>query len=74
MFTHITRARILTVWLTGLTVFACLVIALGLPVRTDLALLLFGCGVVPPSIILALWPGGTPATAVAALGRVQRRP
>ncbi|MGE4053182.1 MAG: hypothetical protein AB7F99_00170 [Vicinamibacterales bacterium] len=73
MFIHITRARILTVWLSGLTVLACVVIALGLPVRMDLALLLFGCGVVPPSIILALWPGGALETASVELRRVEPR-
>lgn len=68
MSIHITRARVLTVWLSGLTVLACLVIGLGVPVRMDLALLVFGCGVVPPSIILALWPGGALETAAVVSG------
>ncbi len=59
----ITRARVIQMWFSALIVIAAFWFAFGTAIGAGTAALLVGLSVVPPAILLILWPGVQPLTA-----------
>ena len=59
----ITRARVIQVWFSVLGLAAAFWFAFGTALGVGTVALLVGLSVVPPAILLILWPGAQPLTA-----------
>ncbi len=62
MVKGITRNRLVGLWFAAVAVIITTVVMTGVHVGVATTALLFGISLVPPGIILALWPAGPPAT------------
>lgn len=58
-----TRARVIQMWFGAVIVVAAFWFAFGTAIGAGSAALLIGLSVVPPAILLMLWPGVQPLTA-----------
>ena len=58
-----TRSRLIQVWFATLAVVVVAALALGVTVTFGTAAILLGLSLVPPAIVLVLWPGVQPSTA-----------
>src|SRR5579872_2726897 len=63
MLKEMTRSRVIQSWFVALTLVAVASIALGASVTLSTGAILLALSVVPPTIVLMLWPGPQPATA-----------
>ena len=63
MSTEITRANVVVVWFVFLLLIVAMVAMFGVRITTGTALLLSALSLVPPGIMLMLWPGPQPRTA-----------
>lgn len=59
----ITRARVIGMWFSVLALVAAFWFAFGTSLGAGTVALLVGLSVVPPAILLILWPGVQPLTA-----------
>jgi hypothetical protein len=58
----ITRARLVLLWFAGVTAFVLLAMAMGAGVTASTAVFLLAVSLIPPAIVLMLWPGRQPPT------------
>ena len=57
MLTDMTRSRLLQIWFTAVALVVVAGLALGASVRVGTGLILLALCLVPPAIVLKLWPG-----------------
>ena len=58
-----TRSKWIQLWFATISLVVVAAVALGLTVTIGTALILIGLSLVPPAILLVLWPGVQAATA-----------
>jgi hypothetical protein len=63
MLKDMTRTRLIQVWFVAVALFVVAGLAIGASVTVGTGVLLVAVGLVPPGIILMLWPGDTPTVA-----------
>lgn len=63
MFKHMTRSRAIQVWFAAVVLVVVAGLAFGVSMTVGTAVLLLALSLVPPVIILMLWPGVQPPTA-----------
>lgn len=68
----ITRARVIQLWFTAVALVAVFWTVLGPALSAGTAVLLTGVSVVPPAIMLILWPGAQPPTAAEVIRGTRR--
>jgi len=73
MLKEMTRSRVIQIWIVGVTLIAVASIALGASISVSTGALLLALSVVPPAIVLLLWPGPRSATAADVLYGSDRR-
>jgi hypothetical protein len=73
MLKEMTRSRAIQSWFTAVTLIAITSIALGASITVSTGAFLLALSVVPPTIVLLLWPGPQPATAADVLYGSDRR-
>jgi hypothetical protein len=64
MFTRLTRSRLLQIWFIGAALAVAAGVAFGPRVAVGTGMLIFAVCIVPPAIVLMMWPR-TPALTVA---------
>jgi hypothetical protein len=62
-----TRSRVIQIWFTAVTLVVVAGIALGVNVTMGTGVLLVALCLIPPAMILRLWPGVQPPTAAEVL-------
>ena len=73
MLRNMTRPRLIQVWFATISLIVVAAVALGVTVTLGTAAMLLPLSLVPPAILLVLWPGVQPRTAADVLyGRDQR--
>jgi hypothetical protein len=73
MLRNMTRSRLIQAWFATISLIVVAAAALGVTVTVGTAAILLPLSVVPPVILLVLWPGIQPRTAADVLyGRDQR--
>ena len=73
MVNEMTRSRVIQSWFVAVTLVAVASIAVGVSVTLSTGAILLALSVVPPTIVLMLWPGPQPATAADVLYGSDRR-
>lgn len=73
MLKGMTRSRVIQVWFAAVTLIVVAGIALGVSVTLGTAALLLALSLVPPAIVLVLWPAPESATAADVLYGSDRR-
>lgn len=73
MLKDLTRARVIQVWFAAVALAVAWVIVLGASVSTSTAAVLLALCLVPPAIVLLMWPGIQPPTVAEILHDVDRR-
>lgn len=73
MLNDVTRSGVIQSWFVAVTLVAAAGIALGTSITVSTGALLVTLSVVPPAIVLLLWPGPQPATAADVLYGADRR-
>ena len=73
MLKHMTRARMIQVWFAAVALVAAAVIALGAAVTIGTGAMLLALCLVPPAMILMLWPGVERPTVAEVLHDAERR-
>ena len=73
MLKHMTRSKLLTIWFSAVVVVVVSVIALGVAVSVDTGVLLLAMCLVPPLLVMMLWPTGGPQTIAEVLHDAQER-
>lgn len=73
MLKHITRSKLIAVWFSAVVLIAVSMIALGVAVSVDTGFLLAAMCLVPPLLVVMLWPNGGPATIAEVLHDAERR-
>ena len=73
MVNEMTRSRVIQSWFVAVTLVAVASIAVGASVTLSTGAILLALSVVPPTIVLMLWPGPQPATAADVLYGSDRR-
>ena len=68
-----TRARVIQMWFAGLILVAAFWFAFGTALGAGTVALLIGLSVVPPAILLMLWPGVQPLTAAEVIRGTESR-
>lgn len=72
--THsMTRAKTIQVWFLAVALVVAAAVTFGMSVTTSTAVTLFALSLVPPTIVLILWPGVQPPTVGDVLRDVDRR-
>jgi hypothetical protein len=74
MLNNLTRSRLIQVWFTAVALVAVAGIALGASMTFGTIALLLALCLVPPVIVLMLWPGVQPPTVGDVLRGTDRRP
>jgi hypothetical protein len=67
MLKDMTRSRLIQSWFAAVALVVVASVALGAAVTVSTGALLLALSVVPPAIMLVLWPGPQPATAAEVL-------
>lgn len=73
MVNAMTRSRVIQSWFVAVTLVAVASIAMGASVTLSTGAILLALSVVPPTIVLMLWPGPQPPTAADVLYGSDRR-
>ncbi len=73
MLENVTRSTLIQAWFAAVVLVAVIVIALGTEVTVGTAGLLLALSLVPPAIVLMLWPGPEARTAAEVLRDPERR-
>jgi hypothetical protein len=73
MLKAMTRARLIQLWFAAVVVAIAIGVVLGASVSTSTGALLLALCLVPPAIVLLMWPGVQPPTAADVLHDVDRR-
>jgi len=68
-----TRSRLIQVWFAAVALVVVAGVALGAAVTVGTGTMLFALSLVPPAIVLLLWPGVQPLTAAEVLHGGDRR-
>jgi hypothetical protein len=63
MLKDMTRSRVIQVWFTGVALVLAAGIALGVSATIGTVVMLLALSLVPPAMVLVLWPGVQPPTA-----------
>ena len=73
MLRNMTRSRVIQVWFAAVALVVVGDVAFGAAVTVGTGAMLFALSLIPPAIVLLLWPGAQPITAADVLyGRDQR--
>ena len=70
---EMTRSRLIQLWFATMSLVVAAAVALGVTVTIGTAAILVVLSLVPPAIVLALWPGVQPMTAADVLYGRDRR-
>ena len=73
MFNNMTRSRLLQIWFTSVALIAVAGFALGASVTISTGAILLALCLVPPAIIMKLWPGVEPQTIAQVLHNTERK-
>ena len=73
MLTDMTRARLIQIWFAAVAVAVAGGVVIGPSVTGSTAAVLMALCLVPPAIVLRLWPGVEPPTVAEVLHGVDRR-
>ena len=73
MLNDITRSRLLQIWFAAVALIAVAGFALGASVTLSTGAILLALCLVPPAIIMKLWPGVQPQTIAQVLHDTDRR-
>jgi hypothetical protein len=73
MLKDMTRARVIQLWFAAVVVAIAIGVVLGASVSASTAAMLLALCLVPPAIVLVMWPGVQPPTAAEVLHDVDRR-
>jgi hypothetical protein len=73
MLKDMTRARVIQIWFAAVAVAIAVAVVLGASVTASTTALLLALCLVPPAIVLLLWPGVQPPTVAEVLHGVDRR-
>ena len=73
MLKDMTRSRVIQVWFAAVTLVVVAGIAFGASIAVGTGALLLALSVVPPAIVLMLWPAPQPVTVAEVLHGVDRR-
>ena len=73
MLKHMTRSKLITIWFSAVVLVVVSVIALGVSVSVDTGVLLLAMCLVPPLLVVMLWPTGGPQTIAEVLHDAQER-
>ena len=73
VLTEMTRSKLIQVWFATMSLVVAAAVALGVTVTIGTAAILVALSLVPPAIVLALWPGVQPMTAADVLYGRDRR-
>ena len=73
MVRNMTRSRLIQGWFVAVALIIAASVALGMTVTLGTGLMLAALSLVPPAIVLALWPGVQPPTASDVLHDTNRR-
>lgn len=69
-----TRSSVILAWFAAVTVVVVGCVAFGIAMTTGSAVVLVGLSLVPPAILMVMWPGVQPPTAAEVLrGQPERR-
>ena len=70
---EMTRSRVIQVWFATLALLVAGAIALGASVTIGTGVLLVGLSLIPPAVVLMLWPAVQPQTIAEVLHDAERR-
>ena len=73
MLKHVTRSKLITIWFSAVVLVVVSVIALGVPVSVDTGVLVLAMCLVPPLLVVMLWPTRAPQTIAEVLHDAQER-
>jgi len=73
MVRNMTRSRLIQGWFVAVALIVAASVALGMTVTLGTGLMLAALSLVPPAIVLTLWPGVQPPTASDVLHDTNRR-
>jgi hypothetical protein len=73
MLRNMTRARVIQVWFAAVAVAVVAAVAFGAQMTVGTAAMLLALSLVPPAIVLALWPREQALTAAEVLRGADRR-
>jgi hypothetical protein len=73
MLRNISRSKVIQVWFAIVALVVAAAIALGASVTVGTGVMLLALCLVPPAIVLVLWPGVQPPTVAEMLRDVERR-
>lgn len=73
MWTDMTRSRLIQVWFAAISLAVVAAMVVGATVTVGTAAMLCALSLVPPAIVLVLWPGVQPLTAAEVLHGSDRR-
>ena len=68
-----TRTKVIQIWLAAVVLVVVAIVAFGVVVTAGTGTMLLALCLVPPTIVLFLWPGVQPPTAAEVLHGVDRR-
>lgn len=74
MLKHMTRSKLIVMWLAAVAVIVALLIAFGIGVTWSTGALLAAMSLVPPLLVMMLWPTGGPETMAEVLRDSEGRP
>ena len=73
MLKHMTRSKLIGIWFAAVALVVVSVIAFGVAVTMGTGALLLAMSLVPPLLVVMLWPTGGPPTIAEVLHDVQGR-
>jgi hypothetical protein len=73
MLQALTRSKVIQAWFAAIVLIVVTAIALGATMSMGTAVLLLGLSLVPPGLVLMLWPGAQAQTASDVLHDTNRR-
>lgn len=73
MLKDMTRSRVIQIWFAAVTLIIVAGVAFGVAVSVGTGVLLLAMCLVPPAIVLLVWPGVQPATVADVLHEADRR-
>lgn len=74
MLRNVTRARVIRLWFAVIALAVVTAVAFGAEVTVGTAAMLLALSLVPPAIVVALWPTEQALTAAEVLRGADRRP
>jgi hypothetical protein len=74
MFKDLTRSKLIQIWFAAVVLFVVAGFAVGASVNFGTGAMLLALSLVPPAIVLLLWPGVQPPTAGDVIRGADRRP